>query len=99
MSDKKRSTAKMTWQEFIEWQRWDEFSERIDNPPMTVDVMFFYKNSTYFIDEFHGQYHILDENWKSINSNKNLLTLLTTPIKLFNNESFCDVIDNIDFNA
>lgn len=41
--------AKMTWQEFTEWQRWDEFLERADNPPMTVDVMFFYNDNTYFI--------------------------------------------------
>lgn len=45
-----RSTAKMTWQEFTEWQRWDEFPEKADDPPMTVDVMFFYKGNTYYID-------------------------------------------------
>lgn len=29
---------KMTWQEFQQWQRWDEFPECADNPPLTVDV-------------------------------------------------------------
>ena len=27
---------KMTWQEFQQWQRWDEFPESADNPPLTV---------------------------------------------------------------
>ena len=75
--------AKMTWQEFTEWQRWDEFLERADNPLMTVDVMFFYNGNTYFIDESYGQYHILDKDWNPICSDKNLLMLLTSPIHLY----------------
>ena len=35
------STAKMTWQEFQEWQRWNEFPERSNDPPLTVDPCFF----------------------------------------------------------
>jgi len=93
------STAKMTWQEFTEWQRWDEFPEKSNNPPMTVDVMFFYNGNTYFIDESYGQYHILDKDWKPISSNKNLLTLLTSPVHMFNNKSFRDTISEIDFDA
>lgn len=93
------STAKMTWQEFTEWQRWDEFPERADDPPMTVDVMFFYNDNTYFIDESYGQYHILDKDWKPISSDKNLITLLTSPIPLFGNKSFRDIISEIDFVA
>lgn len=99
MINGKRSTAKMTWQEFTEWQRWDEFPERADDPPMTVDVMFFYKGDTYFIDESYGQYHVLDKDWNLISSDKNLLTLLTSPIPLFGNKSFRDIISEIDFDA
>ena len=62
--------AKMTWLEFTEWQRRDEFPERADNPPMTVDVMFFYNGNTYFIDESYGQFHILDKDWMPISSDK-----------------------------
>ena len=93
------STAKMTWQEFAEWQRWDEFPERVDDPPMTVDVMFFYNDKTYFIDESYGQYHIRDKNWNPIISNENLLTLLNSPNALFNVMSFREAIHDIDFDA
>lgn len=89
----------MTWKEFTEWQRWDEFPERADNPPMTVDVMFFYKDNTYFIDESYGQYHIRNKEWTPISSHKNLLALLTSPIRQFNNMSFRDVISEIDFDV
>lgn len=99
MINGKRSIAKMTWLEFAEWQRWDEFPEKADSPPLTVDVMFFYDGNTYFIDESYGQYHIRDEEWNPINSNKNLLTLLASPIRLFNDKSFRDIISEIDFDA
>lgn len=49
MLNGKISTAKMTWQEFTEWQRWDEFPECADDPSMTEDAMFFYKGNTYYI--------------------------------------------------
>lgn len=99
MLNGKRSTAKMTWQEFTEWQRWDEFPEKADDPPMTVDVMFFYKNNTYYIAWEYGEYHIFDEAWNSISSNKNMLTLLTDPIPLFGHRSFRDTISELDFDA
>lgn len=43
------SMDKMTWQEFQVWQRWDEFPERSDNPPLTVDPCFFYEGKEYYI--------------------------------------------------
>lgn len=88
---------KMTWQAFTEWQRWDEFPERADNPPMTVDVTFVYEGKVYFVDQCYGQYHILDEEWNPISSHKNLLTLLLTPIPLFHGKSFADVCSELDF--
>ena len=94
-----KEVTKMTWSRFMEYQRWDEFPERTDNPPMTVDVMFFYRGNTYFIEESYGQYHIRDEDWNPISSNKNLLTLLTTSAPLFKDKSFRDTINQIDFDA
>lgn len=99
MLNGKRCTVKMTWQEFTEWQRWDEFPERASNPPMTVDVMFFYKGNTYFIAAEYDEYRILDEEWHSIRGDKNFLTLLISPIQLFGNKAFRDVIGEIDFDA
>ena len=34
--------SKMSWKRFEEYQRWDEFPERKDDPPMTVDFAFWY---------------------------------------------------------
>ena len=35
--------SKMTIDEYIKWQRWDEWPERADNPPLTVETVFWYK--------------------------------------------------------
>lgn len=98
MQNGKRSTVKMTWQEFQEWQSWDEFPELANNPPLTVDVMFFYKENKYYIVGDYGQYHFYDESWKAKYSNKNFLKLLTTPIDLFHGKSFRTVISELDFD-
>ena len=39
---------RMTWKQFVEYQRWDEFPEQTDNPPMTVDFAFWYKDKKYY---------------------------------------------------
>ena len=43
---------KMTWHQFCEWERWDEFPERQNNPPYTVEPAFRYKDRCYFIDHY-----------------------------------------------
>lgn len=99
MINGKRDTAKMTWQKFQEWQRWDEFPERANDPPMTVDVMFFYEGNEYYITGYYEQYHFFDKDWKSQYANENFLKLLTTPIDLFHGKSFEQVIGELDFDV
>ena len=87
----------MTWQEFQNWQRWDEFPERADNPPLTVDVFFLYEGKGYCIEKDYGSYHIYTSNWEEVFSRENLKKLLTSPISLFHGKSFADVCDNLEF--
>ena len=91
----KKYMEKMTWKEFQEWQRWDEFPERFDDPPMTVDFRIFYEGNEYYIVYDYGQYHIYTRDWKAIYSNENLLKLLTTPIDFFHGKSFETAIDEL----
>ena len=44
-----------------------------------------------------GAYHVPDKDWNPISSDKNLLILLTSPVHLFGNKSFRDIISEIDF--
>ncbi len=98
MINGKRCTGKMTWREFIKWQRWDEYPERTDDPPMTVDIMFFYEGNEYYIAYAYGQYHFYTKNWKAIYSNENFLRLLTESIDLFHGRSFKTAIGDLDFD-
>ena len=91
------NTCKMSWMEFQKWQRWDEFPERIDNPPMTVDVSFFFEGNEYHITESHEQYHLYTSNWDSVHAN--FLLLLTSPVALFRKRSFKDIIHELDFDC
>ncbi|MCM1277338.1 MAG: hypothetical protein NC299_18595 [Lachnospiraceae bacterium] len=98
MINGKRCTGKMTWLEFTEWQRWDEFPERTNDPPMTVDVMFFYEGNEYYIADDYGQYHFYTKDWTSVYADENFLKLLTTPIDLFHGKSFEMAIGDLDFD-
>lgn len=87
--------SKMNWKKFEDYQRWDEFSERKDNPPMTADFAFWYNNKKYFCTgEDYGNV-IVDENWNRIAYDKNFLKLLETPV--FNGKSFRDCIEEVMF--
>ena len=98
MINGKRNTDKMTWQEFQEWQRWDEFPELVDNPPLTVDVSFFFEKNEYYIIECYGKFHIYNAKWNVVFSHENFRTLLITPIPLFHGKSFRDVIEQLEFD-
>ena len=98
MPNGRKSMDNMTWQEFQAWQRWNEFPERSDNPPLTVDPCFFYEGKEYYIIEHYGKYHIFNGKWVSLFSHENFLILLTTPIPLFHNKSFADVCSELDFD-
>ncbi|MBO4477490.1 MAG: hypothetical protein J5757_04060 [Lachnospiraceae bacterium] len=90
--------SNMSWKEFQNWQRWDEFQECSDNPPLTVDVSFVYENNVYYIVYDYGEYHIYDSKWNAINSHKNIKTLLSNPIALFHGKSFAETCNELDFD-
>ncbi len=87
----------ITWEQFQTWQRWDEYPERSDNPPMTVDMTFWYQNKEYYLDSINHQYAILSNNWEIIASNANFLTLLNKPIEQWDNKSFHELIEEMAF--
>lgn len=90
-----KSVIKMTWEQFTVYQRWDEFPEMCDDPPMTVDFAFWYKGSKFYCTgEDYGNV-IVDEHWHRIAYNKNLLKLLEST--LFDGRSFRESIEDILF--
>lgn len=90
-----RSASKMTWDQFSSYERWDEFPERVGNPPMTVDFAFWYQEHKYYCTGENYGYVIVDETWHRIAYDTNFLNLLKQPI--FNNRSFYDAIADILF--
>ena len=88
-----KPVCKLTWDYFIEYQRWDEFPECSDNPPMTTDFAFWYDNKKYYCTGEDYGYIIVDENWNRLAYNKNLLLLLEDGI--FNGKSFRELIEDI----
>ena len=90
-----QNTNKMTWEQFTKFQRWDEFLERSENPPMTVDFMFWKDEQKYYCTgEDHG-FVIVDADWNRLAYDKNFLKLLETP--LWDGRSFKDVINDLLF--
>lgn len=90
-----KMVTRMTWSMFANFQRWNEFPERTDNPPMTVDFAFWYQNKKYYCtgEEFGNV--IVDSEWNRLAYNKNFLELLRMPI--FLGKSFYDCIEDILF--
>lgn len=97
MTNGRKNTEKVTWIEFQHWQSWDEFPEKKSNPPLTVDVSFLYKGMEYFIIYAYEKYRIYNDKWVSLYEDDNFLHLLTKPIDLFENKSFAEVIETLDF--
>ena len=75
-----KSVIKMTWESFEKYQRWNEFPELEENPPMTDDFMFWYKGEKYFCAGEDYGHIITDADWNRLAYNKNFLELLLTPI-------------------
>lgn len=86
---------KMTWKQFEDYQRWDEFPEKQDDPPMTTDFAFWYKNKKYYCTGEEFGYVIVDESWNRLAFDKNFLKLLGMPI--FEGKSFRNCIEEILF--
>lgn len=100
--------AKMTWGEFVRWERWDESPERIHNPPYTVEVAFRYKDKCYFIDHHTTDkekgseefilYDITDEdNYIEIARFDNFMKIIAYPC--FDGKSFRDRITEFLFDG
>lgn len=87
--------VKINWEEFQKWQSWEEYPEMSDNPPMTVDMTFYYKGNEFFLDAIRDGYAIFTSDWQELSFEKNLLKLLTKP--LFENKSFKDLIEQFLF--
>mgnify|MGYP003189953518 CR=1 FL=1 len=86
---------RMTWKYFEEYQRWDEFPEYADSPPMTTDFAFWYKKNKFYCTGEDSGYVIVDEIWNRLAYSENFLQLLEMPI--FNGKSFRDCINEILF--
>lgn len=72
--------SKMTWNEYMTWQSWDEWPERKDNPPLTVETVFWYKDSEYMVTSLQHEYVIVKQpEFLIIIANTNLINLLTMP--------------------
>lgn len=94
---KNSSLVNVTWEQFQSWQRWDEFPERSENPPMTVDMTFWYRGEKYYLDCVNHEYAILTEKWRCIASDKNFLRLLNKPIERWNEKSFHEIVAALRF--
>lgn len=91
-----KHVTKITWDEFVKWQRWAEWPERSDNPPLTVETTFWYKEKEYMVTSLRGEYVIVTQpDFTEIICNKNFLTLLNMPFD--NQKSFKELIGEFQF--
>lgn len=74
-----------------------KYPERNDNPPMTVDMTFWYKTKLYYLDCIDHEYAILTEDWKPLAKDSNFLRLLHKPIKQWHDKSFYELINQLLF--
>lgn len=69
------------WKQIEEAERWDEWPERIDDPPLNTEIHFWYKDISYLVTEIRDDYLILEENtWNIIVKSKNFRVLLEKKI-------------------
>lgn len=94
---KEKNKVKVTWEQFQVWQRWDEFPERQDNPPMTVEMTFVYVDEVFYLNTINKKYVILTDDWKPVAEDDNFLKLLNTPINEWSGKSFCELIEQFYF--
>ncbi len=89
--------VKLTWDRFQLWQRWDEYPERKDDPPMTVDMTFWYEDELYYLDTISREYAILTEKCETVAADPNFLVLLNKPVQKWKGRSFHELIDEMIF--
>ena len=72
-----QATSNMTWDEYGKWQRWDEWPEKAENPPLTVETSFWYENQEYMVTKLGDDDVIVSQpEFEIIISNKNFISLL-----------------------
>ena len=72
-----QATSNMTWDEYGKWQRWDEWPEKAENPPLTVETSFWYENQEYMVTKLGDDYvSVSQPEFEIIISNKNFISLL-----------------------
>ncbi len=53
-----RLWRKITWEEYTVWQRWDEWPELSEAPPLTVETLFMYKGKEYLVTTLRCECYI-----------------------------------------
>ena len=95
---------KMTWDDFIRFERWDDFPELTYDPPYTAEVGFVFGGKEYFLDGVTDQkthkmdyiwYEILPDDMVEFASFDNFLKAVNAP--LFNGKSFKERIEEFEF--
>ncbi len=72
--------TKMTMEEYAKWQGWDEWSDRKDDPPLTVETSFWYEEKEYMVTKLNGKYSIvIQPSFEVVISRDNFLELLNAP--------------------
>ena len=94
--DGNQETSNMTWDEYTKWQRWDEWPECADNPPLTVETSFWYENQEYMVTKLCDDYAIvLQPEFEIIISNKNFIDLLEMAFR--HGKSFKELLPKLFF--
>lgn len=87
-----------TWESFILSESWNEFPERKDDPPLTMDFLFWYHGIRYIITAAYGDsgYMIAEElSGKFIIQNKNFRKLVED-VPLFEGKTFKELLPDSD---
>ena len=93
-----KTVKKISWSDFKHWQRWDEWTERIDNPPLTTEMVFWYENKQYMITTLQSKYVIVSlPEFNEIISNNNFLELLNTTF--INGHTFKELLSELLFEV
>ena len=88
--------SKLNMEEYAKWQSWDEWPERADDPPLTVETSFWYKNREYMVTSLKGEYIIVTQpEFKEVISSGNFKELLEMPF--IDGKSFHELIDEFMF--
>ncbi|SHN64499.1 hypothetical protein SAMN02745247_02803 [Butyrivibrio hungatei DSM 14810] len=71
---------KLSWDEYIKWQRWDEWPDRSDDPPLTVETSFWYGNEEFMITFLNERYVIVKQpEFSTVVECNNFIKLLEMP--------------------